>query len=187
MILTRSKRIINIDDISEELKNEIEKIKLDPNLGQVDFSPEMEKKITEIDEKIKSMINLQDIINEENKYLQMLQEAISLKGDFFIEGKMINIPAIKNDYTITFNYGSLIYVSGIFITMTGWKPEDTWGLQVDKSVILNNIPTKEIGEEHLLRSIKLADINKDIDIVFHNNSGNSRQLLCDLQYIRPKQ
>lgn len=184
MILTRTKRIINVDDISDELRDKINKLVENPNIDEVHINAKIKEKLEEINNKIKSIIDLKYIINNEKKYLKILQEAISVNGDFFIEGKMINIPAIKGDYTITFNYDTAIYISGVIISMTGWKKEDTWDLDVDKTIILNGLFIKEIGEEYLFRSLKLVNVNKDINIVFHNNSGNSRQILCDLEYIK---
>lgn len=185
MIITKVKRIINIDDISSELKNKIDEMVIDPHIDEVTINPKIKKLLSEINNKITNNIKLKDIINKENKYLRMLKEAVALNGDFFIEGKMQNIPAIKGNYIMNFKYDNSVYISGIAISMSGWKPEDTWELEVDKRMILSNIPTREIGEERLLRSVKFVDINKDINVIFHNNSGNSRQIWCDLQYIKP--
>jgi len=183
-IITLSKYLINYEDITEELKQGLEELQINNGgIQNITINENVAKGIQNILDKLQSNIDLQTLINNEQQILNVLQNIIELKGDFRIDGQFLNIPAIQQDYTIVFKYNTDIYITGINFSLSGWKKEDRWSMKIDNNIIFNNLTIKEVGDKKCFTTVKKVISNTDINIILHNNSGNSRQIWCDLAYI----
>lgn len=100
-----------------------------------------------------------------------------------MKGILLDIPAIQNDYKEQFKFDKDVYITGLHFNQTGWKKEDKYSLEINKIKIIDNVTTKEIGEHKYFNTFYKVNANTPISFVFHNLSGNSRQIIVDLEYI----
>ena len=121
---------------------------------------------------------------------------IKYKGEPHIDGIRSEVPPLKIDFDTIWTPPERITLTGIQLELTGWKPHDKYSLLIrrnDKSrFLINQVPFKESGEHKILPiaypfgfSKKTVKLDPDDDVIFriHNNSGNSRQLYWDIEYL----
>ncbi|PJI07035.1 MULTISPECIES: hypothetical protein [Clostridium] len=124
-------------------------------------------------------VKYKDIKNEIDQFILYKYD-----GTQQIEGAVLNIPAIRNDYKVDFTFDKDVFLTGLHLNETGWKKEDTYSLKIDKSEIIYNAFTKEIGEHKHFNTYYKVDADTPVSFIFHSKSGNSRQVLVDLEYIQ---
>lgn len=134
-----------------------------------------------------SIQNLEEFLLN-NKYIDITKKINVLLGSRYSNppktiGKMSSIPAIISDYTIDFIFNISVFIIGIHINQTGWKKEDDYSLIINNDVIIDCSKTKEIGEHKYFVVGYEVNPNTQISIVYHNRSGNSKQLMFNLDYI----
>ncbi|WP_434290350.1 hypothetical protein [Clostridium botulinum] len=173
------KYIINFEELTEDLKNHLLSL-IDDNI-RTNY-PEINTN------------NIQDLLQQLKDLLPSVQyEGLKKKIDTFIyrkiegiqkvKGILLDIPAIQNNYTEQFKFDKDVYITGLHFNQTGWKKEDRFSLEVNKIKIIDNATTKEIGEHKYFNTFYKVNANTPIFFVFHNLSGNSRQIIVDLEYI----
>ncbi|ARC85635.1 hypothetical protein U732_1131 [Clostridium argentinense CDC 2741] len=119
-----------------------------------------------------------------NKIDKLIQ--YTYEGTQKIKSKLLDIPAIKNNYNVDFIFDKDVFLTGIHFNQTGWKKEDRWNLVVNKNKIIDESTIKEIGEHKYFNTYHKVNANTPISFILHNNSGNSRQVMIDLEYIEGK-
>ncbi|AUN18871.1 hypothetical protein EXM36_07795 [Clostridium botulinum] len=173
------KYIINFEELTEDLKNHLLSL-IDDNI-RTNY-PEINTN------------NIQDLLQQLKDLLPSVQyEGLKKKIDTFIyrkiegiqkvKGILLDIPAIQNDYIEQIKFDKDIYITGLHFNQTGWKKDDRYSLEVNKMKIIDNATTKEIGEHKYFNTFYKVNANTPISFVFHNLSGNSRQIIVDLEYI----
>ncbi|HCL4446196.1 TPA: hypothetical protein N2D04_001743 [Clostridium botulinum] len=173
------KYIINFEELTEDLKNHLLSL-IDDNI-RTNY-PEINTN------------NIQDLLQQLKDLLPSVQyEGLKKKIDTFIyrkiegiqkvKGILLDIPAIQNDYIEQIKFDKDIYITGLHFNQTGWKKDDRYSLEVNKMKIIDNATTKEIGEHKYFNAFYKVNANTPISFVFHNLSGNSRQIIVDLEYI----
>ncbi|APC85133.1 hypothetical protein [Clostridium botulinum] len=173
------KYIINFEELTEDLKNHLLSL-IDDNI-RTNY-PEINTN------------NIQDLLQQLKDLLPSVQyEGLKKKIDTFIyrkiegiqkvKGILLDIPAIQNDYKEQIKFDKDIYITGLHFNQTGWKKDDRYSLEVNKMKIIDNATTKEIGEHKYFNTFYKVNANTPISFVFHNLSGNSRQIIVDLEYI----
>ncbi|APQ75402.1 hypothetical protein CF060_07485 [Clostridium botulinum] len=173
------KYIINFEELTEDLKNHLLSL-IDDNI-RTNY-PEINTN------------NIQDLLQQLKDLLPSVQyEGLKKKIDTFIcrkiegiqkvKGVLLDIPAIQNNYTEQFKFDKGVYITGLHFNQTGWKKEDKYSLEINKIKIIANATTKEIGEHKYFNTFYKVNANTPISFVFHNLSGNSRQIIVDLEYI----
>jgi len=125
-------------------------------------------------------------VNEEIK--QRLQELLNDSGIIEpgaqkIQGYYDYFPSLKGNYAITHAVDKDILLTGITYSQIGWKLEDTFSILVDGDEIFKDLGTKEIAEKKAFSEEMKLYANTAIQFVLHNNSGNSRQIWVDFEYI----
>ncbi|KIN82721.1 hypothetical protein [Clostridium botulinum] len=173
------KYIINFEELTEDLKNHLLSL-IDDNI-RTNY-PEINTN------------NIQDLLQQLKDLLPSVQyEGLKKKIDTFIyrkiegiqkvKGVLLDIPAIQNNYTEQFKFDKDVYITGLHFNQTGWKKEDRYSLEINKIKIIDNVTTKEIGEHKYFNKFYKVNANTLISFIFHNLSGNSRQIIVDLEYI----
>lgn len=108
---------------------------------------------------------------------------VKYESEQLITGKILDIPAIKNNYKLQFKFKDCVSLTGLSLNCTGWKKEDTFDLTINKAKIIENCSLKEIGEHIYFNTYFRVNAQTPICFNFNNKSGNSRQIIVDLEYI----
>ncbi|MCD3223777.1 hypothetical protein [Clostridium botulinum] len=171
--------ILNFDELTLGAKDNI--IKIVKNKVHSGYKTlkmkEVEKIINEIDD-LMPTLRLKKINYKIKEYLLYKYNGIQKN-----EGILLDIPPIKSQFKHRFLFDKDIYITGITINQTGWKVEDRFDLLIDKEVIIKNSTLKEMGEHKYFNTYVKANALKPIFFVLKNNSGNSRQVLFNLEYL----
>ena len=145
------------------------------------------KYIINFDELVKSLpgldtSGLEDFLNE---ILDLLRQLLkSEQNQSFRSVDMSkHIPAIVNTFIISKSFEQDIYLTGITFSQTAWKVEDTISLELNGSLIIDHIHTKELGQQKYFNAFIPVKAGDEIRILYHNASGNSKMFFCDLDYI----
>lgn len=183
---------LNIDEFMDLFKSELE-----PHLlNALDDKLDMFKNSCEI------MNEIYDILPEDKfkdiaRKLHDLVLGLKYSGEFHVDGLRDEVPPLKMDYDILWKPPERINLTGIQFELTGWKPYDLYSLIIefkDKSTrtLIDKVPFKEVGEHKTLPiaypfglSRKTHKLGADDTVIFrvHNNSGNSRQVYLDIEYL----
>ncbi|WP_096635810.1 hypothetical protein [Clostridium cochlearium] len=99
------------------------------------------------------------------------------------EGRLLDIPPLIMENKEEFVFDKDVFLTGLHFNQTGWKKEDTYTLEINKEKIIDNATIKEIGEHKYFNTFYKVNANTPISFVLHNNSGNSRQTMVDLEYL----
>ncbi|EQC1535377.1 hypothetical protein ACY1J9_001208 [Clostridium botulinum] len=183
--------ILNWDELDPILKDYLEN-KIDVDIGSLSVDT---SKIEELLEGIKGQIpevdytNLISSLNNLAKQLESLSNNIGISGTQKVYGKMLEIPAINNNYPIIFKAQKKGKITGITYSLSTWHFLDTIDLSIVKNtdstseVLFNNMRTKDFGENKVFNVF--YNINKDDEIVFNfkNNSGTSKILWVDFNIL----
>jgi len=120
--------------------------------------------------------NFEQIIELLNELMQKtyIQKSKSLTFD---------IPAIQSDYEKTIVFDNSCRLTGICFSQTGWKDSDCFSLYLDNELIFDKIYTKEMGQyKHFNGHNRCSELK----IVYHSNSGNSKLVWFDVDYLEKK-
>ncbi len=174
------KYIINFDELTDDLKNKL----LDIINDELKFKyPELNtNNIEALFEDIKELLPSTVYKGIKNKIDSLILK--NIEGIQKVEGKLLDVPAIKNNYKIDFIFEKDVFLTGIHLNQTGWKKEDRWDLIVNKNKIIDKSTIKEIGEHKYFSTYYKVNANTPISFILHNNSGNSRQVIIDLEYVK---
>ncbi|MBU3171345.1 hypothetical protein [Clostridium estertheticum] len=173
------KYIINFNELTDDLKK---------NLLEI-IDNELKNKYPQLS------TNSIEILLEELKELMPSVEYEGLKkkidtviygelgGTQKVEGVLLDVPAIIQKNKVDFVFKKDILITGLHFNQTGWKKEDRWDLEINKNKMIDNAVIKEIGEHKYFNTYFKVNANTLISFVLHNNSGNSRQVMVDLEYL----
>lgn len=174
------KYVINFDELTEQLKKDL--------LGLI--KKELEEKYPDLDfTNVEALLkDIEDLLpdKEYRKLKKKIKQFTQYKveGQHQNEGRLLYIPPVKKDIREIFKFDYDVLVTGLHINMTGWKKEDKFELILNQKKIISDANIKEIGEHKYFNVFYPVTKNKPISFIFHNNSGNSRQLTIDLDFIK---
>lgn len=183
--MSASKYVLNFDELSDNIIPMIKEIEEEIKRSPPEMSMLMKQKLMQINEKIPSRINTDDICDNLKNLLNLISQIQEVEGDFCIDGEYKNIPAVSADHEIIFKYNGGIYLSALEFSQSGWKKQDKWSLKINNQIVFDNICTKEIGDKKYFFTLRYIPPNTEIKFILHNISGNSRQTWVDLEYIIP--
>ncbi|NMM62367.1 hypothetical protein HBE96_06625 [Clostridium sp. P21] len=190
---------VNIDEFVDEFKG-----KLDPLLIN-----KLKEKFNILKNSEELLREIENILPEEYfKYLsKKIKDLVNKKysGEQHVDGIREDVPPLKGDFDVVWKSPGAIALTDVQIETTGWKPNDAYSLKVNhyskdkdgqivskrEKPLFIRVPFKELGE-HKAFSVfynyfgkKNYKIRLDDEVVFtvHNNSGNSRQLYLDIEYL----
>lgn len=118
--------------------------------------------------------------------IDLLKQILELLKDKGVQkSKAFNkhIPAIVAPFELTHTFDEDILLTGITYSQSGWKYQDTWDLIVDGNMLFEQVGTKEIGESKALNVFFYVPAGRPVTIIFNNNSGNSRVVWFDFEYL----
>lgn len=183
---------LNLDEFIDSFKNGLEPL----------LEKSVNDKINPFKNLIDMMNQLYDLLPEEQfkdvaHKLDDLVIGLNYSGEFHADGIRDEVPPLKIDYDILWKPPERINLTGIQFELTGWKPHDLYSLIVefkDKSTktLIDKVTFKEVGEHKVLPiaypfglSRKTHKLGADDTVIFrvHNNSGNSRQIYLDIEYL----
>ena len=173
------KYVVNFDELTDDLKQML--LKLIDNELKNKYQQLNTNNIQALLEKLKKLLPSVKYEGLKNKIDTLIQG--KAKGTQKLEGRLLDVPAIIRENKIIFKFDKDIYLTGLHFNQTGWKKEDRYSLEVNKNIIIDNISTKEIGEHRHFNTYFKVKANVPISFILHNNSGNSRQIMIDLEYI----
>lgn len=173
------KYVVNFDELTNDLKKKILELigeNLKDKYLQLNFN------------------NIKQILQDLNRALpskqykelkEKIEELIHAKYEDIqkIESKLLDIPPIIQENKVDFKFDKDIYLTGLHFNQTGWKKEDTWDLFINKNKIIDHATIKEIGEHKYFNTYFKVSANTPIFFILNNKSGNSRQVMVDLEYI----
>ncbi|ADK16165.1 hypothetical protein [Clostridium ljungdahlii] len=175
--------VINFDELEAELRKDL--------LQAIDDA--MKNKYPQLDiGDIEALLaDIEDLLPDE-KYKGLknrIEQFLLYKYDGAqqVQGAMVDIPAIINDYKKDFIFDKDVFLTGLHLNQTGWKKEDRYSLVINKNKIIDSATTKEIGEHKYFNTYYKVNANTPVSFILHNLSGNSRQTLIDLEYIQGKE
>jgi hypothetical protein len=177
------KYIINFDELTGQLKKDL--------LELIDDA--MKDKYPQLDTgNVESLLSqIEDLLPDEkykglkNKIEQFILGKYT--GVQKVHGALLDIPAIISDYKKDFVFDKDVFLIGLHLNQTGWKKDDRYSLVIDKNKIIDSATTKEIGEHKYFNTFYKVNANTPVSFILHNNSGNSRQTLIDLEYLEGKE
>lgn len=179
------KLALNLDEISDDVLAKISNLNKIVNIKtpNVKLDSTMQKLLEQILKSLPDLTPINDFKTNINQLTDIFSHLGEIKGEFRIDGSCLNIPAIINDYPITFTYDYDLYLIGVDFSLTGWKKEDTWSLMIDDKIAFDKVNTKEIGDRKYFQLPYLIKAGSLIKVILNNNSGNSRQMWSDLYYV----
>lgn len=131
--------------------------------------------------------DLEDYLKEQFEIvidlLKQILEPMKDKGIQRIHSISNHIPAVVAPYRFTTTFETDVLVTGVTYSQSAWKYQDNWDLVVDGVVLFEEVGTKEIGESKQMNVFYYVPAGKEIDIILHNDSGNSRLVWFDIEYI----
>jgi hypothetical protein len=177
------KYIINFDELTDQLRKDL--------LRLIDDA--MKDKYPQLDTgDVKALLSQIEGLLPDEKYKGLknkIEQFVLGKyaGIQKIQGALLDVPAIVGEYKHDFIFDRDVYLNGLHLNQTGWKKEDRYSLEIDKNRIIDNATTKEIGEHKYFNTFYKVNTNTPVSFILHNNSGNSRQTLIDLEYLEGKE
>ncbi|WP_315114568.1 hypothetical protein [uncultured Clostridium sp.] len=173
------KYIVNFEELTDELKKRLLEL-IDDELR--DKYPQLDtNNIEALLEDIKELLPSVKYEGLKNKIENLV--LYKHEGKPKIEGRLLDIPPITKENKAEFKFDKDVFLTGIHFNQTGWKKEDRWDLIIDKNKIINKSTIKEIGEHKYFSTFLEVNANTPVSFILHNNSGNSRQTMLDLEYI----
>ncbi|AKA70125.1 hypothetical protein [Clostridium scatologenes] len=190
---------LNTDEFVKLFKDKLDPLLLQKVKEKLDIFSNSEELLRE----------LEDLLPEEQfKYLaKKINNLIPPQygGEQHYDGIWEDIPPLKGDFDVVWKSPGFIALTDIQLESTGWKPKDAYSLKVkhynrdkDGEIIGKHeqplfikVPFKELGEHKSLHvfynyfaktKYKVKE-NDEVIFTVHNNSGNSRQLYLDIEYL----
>ena len=133
-------------------------------------------------------IKLEKLLEENFKEILFLLE--KLFGIAYIQSVVsfqTYIPAVNLDFEISHIFNEDVRLTGIMYSQTAWKTGDNWSLYVDDVCLFENVFTKELGEHKYFNSFYEVKKGSEVKIIYHNVSGNSKQVWFDLELLKAKE
>lgn len=162
--MSTPKYIINWEELLDILEGRFQVDINDIDLGDLE---------NYLDEQIGKIIDLL------NQILELLKD----KGIQRVHSISYHVPAVIADYKLPTRFNEDVLITGITYSQSAWKYQDSWSLEVSGNRLFDEVGTKEIGESKAMNVFYFVPAGTNIDIIFHNNSGNSRLVWFDIQYI----
>lgn len=94
-----------------------------------------------------------------------------------------NIPALQTDFEVNYVFEKKSALTGVVYSQSAWKPEDSWSLYIDDELLFEQIPTKEVGQHKVFNYFCLVEAWQTVKVIHHNNSGNSKEIWVDIDYL----
>ncbi|MBM7869292.1 hypothetical protein JOC70_000761 [Clostridium pascui] len=173
------KYVLNWDELTAPLKKELLKL-IDDAIK--DKYPEINTDNIEAD--LEAILEL--LPSDHYEDLKRKIDAFIYKnivGIQKIEGVYLDIPPLVKSTQHDFKYDKDVYLTGLHVDQNGWKKEDRWRLVINKVHLMKNVATKEVGEHKFFNTFYKVNANTPISFILDNNSGNSREIMLDLEYI----
>lgn len=158
------KYIINWEELLDILEGRFQVDINDIDLGDLE---------NYLDEQIGKIIDLL------NQILELLKD----KGIQRVHSISYHVPAVIADYKLPTRFNEDVLITGITYSQSAWKYQDSWSLEVSGNRLFDEVGTKEIGESKAMNVFYFVPAGTNIDIIFHNNSGNSKLVWFDIEYI----
>lgn len=115
--------------------------------------------------------------------LRQILDLLKDKGVQRIHSISNHIPAVVAPFKFTTTFKEDVLITGITYSQSAWKYQDSWDLEVDGNILFEEVGTKEIGESKAMNVFYYVPAGKPINIIFHNDSGNSRLVWFDVEYV----
>lgn len=171
--------IINFNELGSDVQDRFEETIRNKVKSIIpDFDLESLERLTQEILKMLPTIQCRDF----NSFIEDFLE-YELNGTKYIEGKMLDVPPIKGSYSTSFSFEKIVYITEISFNSLGYKKNDTFSILINNEEIVKNCYLKEVGENKYLNTFIKLPLSKELKVVFNNESGNSRQILCDVGYI----
>lgn len=173
------KYVVNWEELTQPLKEELLKIITDA----------LKSKYPQVNaHNLEAILeSIEDLLP--SNYYQDLQRKIDdfvykkVEGIQKVYGAYLDIPPIIKETQHDFKFDKDIFITGFHVDQTGWKKEDRYNLIINKQHLIKNAATKEIGEHKYFNTYFKVNANTPISLILENNSGNSREIAVDLEYI----
>lgn len=123
--------------------------------------------------------------NEMATIIDLLKKILMLiydRGVQQIYGLRQHIPSVVGVFKLTKTFDFDIMLTGISYSQSGWKYQDSWDLEVDGTKLFDSF-TKEIGEHKHFNVFYFVPAGTPINIYHHNDSGNSKLIWFDIEYL----
>ena len=107
-----------------------------------------------------------------------------IKGTQKVRGFAESIPPLQGVFKVlehTFSEDSVL--TGITYSQSAWKGEDFWELWVGDDRVFETVYTKELGEQKHWEVVHPVEAGKTVRLLLNNESGNSRDVWVDLEYV----
>lgn len=174
--------ILNFDELLQYLNDELTKF----------IMKSLKEKYPQI-----TTNNIEDLLSEIKSLLPHVQYKTTIKiiGDLTqnsgsilygtqkIKGKLLDVPPIIKENKVEFKFDKDVYLTSLHFNQTGWKKDDLYSLLVDSRILIDDSFTKEVGEHKYFNKYYLVPAKTPIIFNLNNKSGNSRQVIVDLEYI----
>ncbi|MPQ32435.1 hypothetical protein E4V42_13440 [Clostridium estertheticum] len=178
------KYVLNFEEFSDDFKTKIIKL-VNSELESLYYPPSKLNDINKLLEEIEKILPAE-------KYKELLIKVNKLISFMFgriqkISSRVLDLPPLKMGTTEEFKFIKDIYLTGLHIYQDGWKKNDNFDLTVNNQKLISNKGLKEIGEHvYFNPSYKLVNSLDPILFKINNNSGNSRHVMLDLEYLVEK-
>ena len=131
--------------------------------------------------------DLEDYLDQQlSRIIDLLKQILDLlkdRGVQRVNSISYHIPAVLADYKLPTIFDEDVLITGITYSQSAWKYQDSWSLEIGEKVLFDEVGTKEIGESKAMNVFYFVPAGKPVNIIFHNNSGNSRLVWFDIEYI----
>jgi hypothetical protein len=122
-----------------------------------------------------------------DKIIELLNKLLGASYQQASIGLHSYIPALQFDYELIHKFDTEVMLTGITYSQTGWKVTDCWSLYIGEKLVFDGIFTKEIGEYKHFNSFYSVSAGTAVKIIYHNKSGNSKQVWFDINYLKNKE
>lgn len=132
------------------------------------------------------VINWDELESLLSKHLSniVVKDLSSVRGESKVKGFTQSIMAVSGDYEV-FNWTVPYDVAftGLTYAQSAYKVEDAYSLFLNEECIFDNLSTKELGESKSIECIFYLRKGDTLKLVHHNNSGNSKIVWSDVEYV----
>lgn len=100
------------------------------------------------------------------------------------KGYRFEIPAVAGDHDFILNKPNVdLELLMVTFSASGYKDTDSWSILANGHIVYDTIYTKEVGQVKPLSSVKRILTSDAITFTFHNDSGTSKVLWVDLDFM----
>lgn len=115
----------------------------------------------------------------------MVRGMSDIRGEVKVQGYRQRIPAMNDKFILVeFVVEEPIILSAITYSQSAWRPQDYWEMLIGGDKVFNKIYTKELGERKEMKSVNLLGKGEKITIILNNDSGTSKDVWVDIEYIK---